>query len=116
MDCVFHTDMQKDTVIHAFYSVLLDETYSNIPVAVRGIESVVVNGTELGLGGYLDIGLYDTMEDLFVNFLGALVFSVIAISAPAARPHGAITEGFVPRLREETPAESGTPDAERAEL
>ena len=38
------------------------------------------DGTDyaLGLGGYLDIGIYDTMEDLFVNFIGAVVFSVIA--------------------------------------
>ena len=27
--------------------------------------------------GYIDIGLSDTMEDLFVNFEGALWFSVI---------------------------------------
>ena len=36
-----------------------------------------MNGKELGLGGYLDIGLLDTMNDLFVNFIGAVVFSVI---------------------------------------
>ena len=27
-------------------------------------------------GGYLDIGLIDTMKDMMVNMLGALVFSV----------------------------------------
>ena len=36
-----------------------------------------MNGQELGLGGYLDIGLIDTMQDLIVNFIGAFVFSVI---------------------------------------
>lgn len=77
MDNLFHMDMQKDTVLHAFSSVSLDPTNSNIPVTVSGITQVAVNGRELGLGGYLDIGLYDTMEDLFVNFIGALVFSVI---------------------------------------
>ena len=35
---------------------------------------MAVNGESLGLGGYLDIGLLDTMKDLFVNFIGAVVF------------------------------------------
>ena len=34
-------------------------------------KSYVVNG------GYLDIGIIDTMKDLFVNFVGAVVFSVL---------------------------------------
>ncbi len=77
MDYFFHTDMQKDTVIHALYSVALDPSHSNTVVAIPGIDHVTVNGKDLGLGGYLDIGLIDTMKDLFVNFIGAVVFSVI---------------------------------------
>lgn len=76
MDYFFHTDMQKDTVINAIYTVALDPTRSNKVVAVKGIQDVVVNGESLGLGGYLDIGIIDTMKDLFVNFIGAVVFSV----------------------------------------
>jgi hypothetical protein len=76
MDFFFHTDMQKDTVIHAIYTVALDTTRSNRVVAVRGIQDVMVNGESLGLAGYLDIGLIDTMKDLFVNFIGAVVFSI----------------------------------------
>ena len=75
MDFFFHTDMQKDTVIHNLYTVALDATRSNKVVAVKGIEDVVINGESLGLGGYLDIGIIDTMKDLFVNFIGAVVFS-----------------------------------------
>lgn len=70
--------MQKDTVVQAIYSVALDPTKSNKVVAVTGITDAVVNGKSLGLGGYLDIGLIDTMKDLFVNFIGAIVFAVIA--------------------------------------
>ena len=33
--------------------------------------------SEYGLSGYLDIGLIDTMKDLLVNFVGAVVFSII---------------------------------------
>ena len=75
-DMIFKTDMQKDTVIRSITSVALDPTKSNTPVTVDGITSVVVNGRELGVGGYLDIGLIDTMKDLIVNFIGAVVFSV----------------------------------------
>ena len=77
MDRLFHMDMQKDTVVNSITSVMLDPTNKNIPVTIDGITSVTVNGQELGFGGYLDIGLYDTMADLFVNFIGAVVFSTI---------------------------------------
>ena len=76
MDFFFHTDMQKDTVINAVYTVALDPTRTNKVVAIKGIQDVVINGESLGLGGYLDIGIIDTMKDLFVNFVGAVVFSV----------------------------------------
>lgn len=74
-DMLFKTDMQKDTVISSITSVSLDPTKSNTPITINGIDSVVVNGQELGVGGYLDIGLIDTMKDLIVNFIGAVVFS-----------------------------------------
>ena len=76
MDWFFHTDMQRDTVVNAIYSASLDITRSNKVVAVPDIQDVVINGESLGLGGYLDIGIIDTMKDLFVNFIGAVVFSV----------------------------------------
>lgn len=76
MDTFFLTDMQKDTVIHNFATVMLDSTRTNTPIPVKGITEVLLNGESLGLGGYLDIGLNDTMKDLIVNFIGAVVFSV----------------------------------------
>lgn len=76
MDSFFGMDMQKDTVVHAIHSVTLDPTRTNQVVTISGITDTAVNGESLGLGGYLDIGIIDTMKDLFVNFLGALVFSV----------------------------------------
>lgn len=105
MDNVFHLDMQKDTVIHAFSSVSLDPTASNIPIRLEGITDVVVNGESLGLGGYLDIGLYDTMEDLFVNFIGAAIFSVIGYLD--ARSGGKIkfAQSFIPAVGEDAPSE-----------
>uniref|UniRef100_UPI0040278FB1 hypothetical protein n=1 Tax=Candidatus Scatomorpha intestinigallinarum TaxID=2840923 RepID=UPI0040278FB1 len=81
-DRLFLLDMQKDTIVNQISSVSLDPTNSNISITVKGIKDVILvtdSGEQaLGLGGFLDIGLYDTMEDLFVNFVGAVVFSVLA--------------------------------------
>ena len=54
-----------DTVINAIYSASLDPTRTNKVVAVKEIHDVVINGENVGLGGYLDIGLIDTMKDLW---------------------------------------------------
>lgn len=97
MDWFFHTDMQKDTVVHAIYSVSLDPTNTNTVVGITGITDAAVNGKSLGLGGYLDIGLIDTMQDLFVNFIGAVVFSIIGffyVRDKGTKPSAA--KGFVP--------------------
>lgn len=103
MDRIFHMDMQKDTVVSSITSVMLDPTNKNIPVTIDGITSVTVNGQELGFGGYLDIGLYDTMEDLFVNFIGAVVFSTIGYFYIKHRGKGKLAKAFIPTITEETP-------------
>jgi len=96
-DMLFHTDMQKDTVIDSITSVMLDPANSNKPVTVNGITDAMVNGESLGLGGYLDIGLIDTMKDLLVNFIGAVVFSVGGFFYLKFRGQKSrIIEGFVP--------------------
>ena len=77
MDSFFYLDMQKDRVITQISSVLLDPTNSNIPVQIKDITATTVNGELLKINGYLDIGLNDTMKDLLVNFVGAIVFSII---------------------------------------
>ena len=70
MDQVMGYDMQKDTIIHMIRSVTLDPAGRNVPYVISNITETAVNGQELGLGGYLDIGLIDTMQDLIVNFIG----------------------------------------------
>ncbi len=79
-DALLATDMQKDTVIHAFSSVLLNPDGVNVPVRLEGIRQTAVEAAAgsdfMAVKGYLDIGLIDTMKDMFVNFIGAVVFSV----------------------------------------
>ena len=49
-----------------------------------------------GLGGYLDIGLIDTMKDLIVNLIGAVVFSIIGYFHVKNRGKSKIAEMLVP--------------------
>ena len=100
MDRIFHLDMQKDTVVNTISSVMLDPTNSNISITIDNIHSVAVNGRDLGFDGYLDIGLYDTMEDLFVNFIGATVFSVIGYFYLKRRGEGKFAKAFIPTIEE----------------
>ena len=107
MDNFFHLDMQKDTVVHTIGTVMLDPTGGNVPQHIKGITDVIVvtaDGTQrsLGLGGYLDIGLNDTMKDLFVNFIGAVVFSVIGFFYVKSRGKGRFARRFIPRLVKES--------------
>ena len=77
MDALFHTDMQRDTIITTISSTLLNPDGLNVAVQINNITDTTVNGQSLGINGYLDIGLIDTIKDMFVNFIGALTFSII---------------------------------------
>ena len=96
MDVFFHTDMQKDTWINTIYSVSLNPEGRNVAQHVA-VDSVVVNGE--AWPGYLDIGLHDTMKDLFVNFVGAVIFSVIGALYIMGRGKGWFAKKFIPRLK-----------------
>jgi len=106
MDTYFGMDMQKDTIIPVIRSVMLNPEGRNVPVTVA-VESVIVNGVEWNLGGYLDIGLVDTMMDLFVNFIGAAVFSVFGYFYIKNRGEGrgSFVTSLLPKKIRETLAE-----------
>jgi len=100
-------DMQKDTVLHAIRTVELDPTRSNKVVVIKDIADMMIvhsDGTQqaLGLGGYLDVGLNDTMKDLIVNFIGAVVFSVIGFFYVKEKGKGRFAARFIPRVRRDT--------------
>ena len=96
-------DMQKDTIVHAIHSVNMDPTLTNTVVHVRDIADVILvhsDGSQqaLGLGGYLDIGIIDTMKDLFVNFIGAVVFSFIGYFYVKKKGQGKVAHRFIPKV------------------
>ena len=115
-DLILHTDAQKDTVINAIYSVTLNPDGQNSPVTIDHISDVTVNGQALGLGGYLDIGLIDTMKDLFVNFIGAVVFSFIGYFYVKSRgKEGKLAKNLIPTYKKERKTAQSAENAETGE-
>jgi hypothetical protein len=82
-DMLIRSDMQKDTLVSSISSVYFNPEGRNVSVVISDITNTVIHGNvngqpvETTISGYLDIGIIDTMEDLFVNFFGAVIFSVI---------------------------------------
>ena len=105
MDQFFGLDMQKDWIVTAINSVKLNPTGANVPIHVD-VQSVVINGEQWNLGGYLDIGIIDTMKDLIVNFIGAVVFSVIGILYLKNRERGKLAASLIPQVRNEDKIEA----------
>lgn len=107
MDLYFGLDMQKDTIVTAFNSVTLDPGGHNIAYHVRDVADTVLvfsdgSRKNLALGGYLDTGLYDTMMDLLVNFVGAVMFSFIGYFYVKTKGKGRIAKLFIPEPQEMT--------------
>ena len=118
MDQLFFLDMQKDAIVNTISTVMLDPTGGNTPVMIRDITDVVVitaSGEEiaLGLGGYLDIGILDTMKDLLVNFVGAVVFSFIGYFYVKNRGKGKFVSRFIPKVVDVLPEDVDNPPREK---
>ena len=98
-------DMQKDTIVHAVNSYELDSDRQT-PIKIDNITKTEITGTisgeptEMTVNGYVDIGLNDTMEDMFVNLIGAFVFSIISAIYIKGRGEGGnrVAEAFIPRM------------------
>lgn len=99
-DSVVRTDMQKDRIVQSISSVELNPSRENVPIKVSDIEKTEIY-TEDGKivtieGGYLDIGIIDTMKDLLVNFVGAIIFSIIGFLYVKNRDKYKFARNFIP--------------------
>lgn len=116
-DQVIRTDMQKDYTISSISSVLINNQRINKPLIISGIDQVILQGThlildgnavtdgtinlkDLGVNGYLDIGLWDTMKDMIINFIGAVGFSIFGYLYLIGRAKGKFIDGIVPKFNE----------------
>ncbi len=111
MDMIVGTDMQKDRLIHEISSVALNPSGRNDVVHISDITgTALLRGGEVIYviqDGYLDVGIMDTMKDLIVNCIGAIVFAVIGYFYIIGRNKGIFASKFIPQYRnteEETPA------------
>ena len=107
MDTIFHTDMQKDFIVSSIYTVTFNPDGLNSVYDIPEITETVLlyNGEEIyRFNGYLDIGIIDTMKDLIVNFVGAVVFSTIGYSYILGRNKGVFASKFIPQYHADEPS------------
>jgi hypothetical protein len=69
--------MQADTIINTVITKI-NITDGSVRV-FENVTDTAINGQSLGINGYLDIGLFDTMNDMFVETMGALVYFIYAV-------------------------------------
>lgn len=122
-DYLLKYDMQKDRLAQAISTVYLEPEGKNKPVIVDDIQKTVIYSydsfgdiieTTID-GGYLDIGIIDTMKDLIVNFVGAVVFSIIGLLYIKNRDGYKFAEAFMPILKTEKEIEETKKELERLE-
>ena len=99
-DYLMHLDMQKDTTVYSINSTYLDPEGANNVIRITDIVSTDIhtNTGTYSIDGYLDVGLYDTMADMFVNFVGAVVFSFIGYIYVKQRGRGRLAASFIPKV------------------
>ena len=110
-DRVALTDMQKDRLVQTVSSTLLNEQGLNKAVILEGVTRTEVyynGGAYIIEGGYLDIGIIDTIKDLMVNFVGAVVFSVIGYFYVKHRGKGKIASQFIPVFEDDSDADDAS--------
>ena len=114
-DHVLLTDMQKDAWVSAIHSVSLPNALGEKVTHIKGIAStriVLESGEVITLqGGYLDLGLIDTIEDLFVNFIGAILFCTFGYIYVKKRGNSYIAKQFIPKW-EKKPSPAALPPSE----
>lgn len=102
IDKVMLSDMQKDKLVTKISSVWLNPDGKNKAIVVDNINKTIIysdSGETVIEGGYLDLGLNDTMKDLIVNFVGAVVFSIFGYLYVINRDKYKIAEKFMPKRK-----------------
>lgn len=104
LDRYLLTDGQKDRIVTAISSKEIGNKKENEKIIIKNINKTVIYSennqkTYTIDGGYLDIGLIDTMKDLFVNFIGAIVFSILGLLYIKDRDEYKFAERFIPILK-----------------
>jgi len=104
-DKLIRTDMQKDAYVTNVSTVKLNPDGLNKSVHIEEIDHTIIydgDGKELAVikDGYLDIGINDTMKDLIVNLVGAVIFSTLGYFYILNREKYKFTAHFIPRAQD----------------
>ena len=102
LDIFIRTDAQKDVLVENISTVYLDPLQENNPVYINDITGVTIHtlhGDVVVDGGYLDIGLHDTMKDMLVNLIGASCFSLFGYFYILDRDRYHFVKNFIPRIK-----------------
>ena len=77
IDRILKEDMQKDTVIKEITSYKF--SFDDKKPLTEKVDKAILNDIDLvkSYGGYIDIGLYDTMEDMFSALAGTIIYILI---------------------------------------
>lgn len=102
-DMYLNKDMQKDRIVSKINSKALGNTELNEKIELDNINKTVIYYDDQKIyiieNGYLDIGIIDTMKDLFVNFIGALLFSLLGFLYVKDRDEYNFIERFIPFVK-----------------
>ena len=97
VDTIFHMDLQRDYVLHRMTSYDLHGASEGTMYHVENITKTVIytaDGQAVEhAGGYLDIGLFDSMLDLLVAVIGSGLFSLLYLIK-----NGKVVGFMVPKL------------------
>ncbi|MBQ9840183.1 MAG: hypothetical protein IJO78_01170 [Erysipelotrichaceae bacterium] len=102
LDMIIETDAQKDVLVQKISTVYLDPLQQNNPVYIHDITGVTIHTCTEDIvvsGGYLDVGLHDTMKDMIVNLIGAVCFSVFGYLYILDRDRYHFIKNFIPKVK-----------------
>lgn len=77
---LFNVDMNEDSFVNCFKSFALANSHNDI-IVIDNIDQTIINyqnGKQYIIDGYLDLGLIDTIGDMAICFLGAIIFFISA--------------------------------------
>lgn len=99
-DMTLRTDAQKDAHVTNISTITMQRDGGNQPVKVDNIVSTdihLASGEVVTVDeGYLDIGIMDTMKDIFVNTAGAAAFCCFGIVYLKKHGKNTFMENFIP--------------------
>ena len=76
-DVLLGSDMQSDTIVN-YLATKIGRTDGSLTI-FDNIQEIVINGKAVGFGGYIDIGLIDTISDMAVETAGGILYLIYVL-------------------------------------